>query len=146
MPEAMFTTVAASFERAPWGWGVLVILLGFFVRLRPIMARLASERETSLLEARAKDNAELRGRVEALERRLDAERTQHDAERAVDRHRINNLTQCLDALLMLLEMAPDKASEHVSRIKEMRDRQITMESVEKATITAAVVTMAGPTS
>lgn len=146
MLDALSGTVASSFERAPWGWGVLVILLGFFVRLRPIMAKLASERETSLLAARAQDNDSLRQRVEALERRLDDERRAHDAERAVDRHRINNLTQCLDALLMLLEMAPDKAGDHVARIKEMRERQASMESVEKATITAAVVTMTGPAS
>lgn len=143
MFEGLTTTVGSSFERAPWGWGVFAMLLVAFWRFRPIMAGIAAKREESLLTARAEDNAELRSRVDELERRLDAERTRHEAERAIDRHRINNLTQCLDALLMLLEVAPDKAAEHVAKIKEMRERQARLENAEKAVVQAAHITAAG---
>lgn len=71
---------------------------------------------------------------------MECERSRHEAERKIDRHRINNLTQCLDALLMLLEVAPDKASEHVAKIKEMRERQAANETVEKAAVQAAAIT------
>ena len=148
MFEGFFSAVggslAGSVARAPWGWGVLVILIGFFVKLRPIMVKLNAAREETLLAGRAADNADLKNRVDALEKRLETERTQHDAERAADRHRINNLTQCLDALLMLLEAAPDKAAQHVARIKEMRAMQSTSEAAEKGAIHAAVIIAATP--
>jgi len=140
MFDGIGAIVGSSFERAPWGWGVLALLVTAMVRLWPAMTKLSSDREKSLLEARAADNAELRQRVEDLEQRLDKDRTQHEAERKIDRHRINNLTQCLDALLMLLEVAPDKASEHVNKIKEMRERQAANETVEKAAVQAASIT------
>lgn len=140
--DALGGTLGSSIARAPWGWGVLIILVGFFVRLRPIMAKLAQDREASLLAGRAADNAELRGRVEELERRLEQDRTQFETQRMIDRHRINNLTQCLDALLMLLEVAPEKAAQHVAKIKEMRTQQTHNETLEKSTVQAAAVATA----
>jgi hypothetical protein len=55
--------------------------------------------------------ADLLVRVEKLERQLDRERMRHNAERAIDRHRLNNITQCFDALLLLIE-ADDCESDH----------------------------------
>lgn len=137
---AMLRALGGSVENAPWGWGILVVLVLTLIKMRPLMRQLAQTREGSLLKARADDNHELRGRVEALEARLDVERARHEAERSIDRHRINNLTQCLDALLMLLEVAPDKSAEHVAKIKAMRDRQSAFEAAESATIRAATIT------
>lgn len=141
--EGLGTIIGSSFERAPWGWGVLALLVTAMVRLWPAMTKLSGEREKSLLDARAHDNEELRQRVTDLEARLDKDRVQHEAERKIDRHRINNLTQCLEALLLLLEVAPEKASEHVAKIKEMRERQAANETVEKSAVQAAAITATG---
>lgn len=78
-------------------------------------------------------------RVEKLERTLERERLRHNAERALDRHRLNNMTQCFDAMLMLIEMNPAKATEVVQKIKEMRATQVLAEAEEKAIIRAAEI-------
>lgn len=78
-------------------------------------------------------------RVEKLERTLERERLRHNAERALDRHRLNNVTACFDAMLLLLEMNPGRATEIVVKIKEMRATQILAESEEKAIIRAAEI-------
>lgn len=128
MFEAFTSAIAASVERAPWGWGVLVILIGSYFKLKPLMQRLANEREASLLEERAEEMAEMRKQIKALQ-----------AERAVDRHRLNNVTQCLDALLLLLETAPERAQEHVARIRQMRADQMKAEALEKGAVHAATI-------
>lgn len=107
-------------------------LLVAIVRTRPALKKIANEREKSLLEERAEDMATMRAQIERME-----------AERSVDRHRINNLTQCLDALLLLLETAPDKAAAHVARIKAMRAAQIAAEGAEKGAIHAATILREG---
>lgn len=142
MFDGLVGIVGSSIERAPWGWGVLIILVTAMVRLWPAMTKLSTEREKTLLAARADDNAELRQRVEDLEMRLEADRARHEAQRRIDRHQINNLTQCLDALLLLLEVAPEKAAEHVAKIKAMRERQAANETVEKSTVQAANIAAA----
>lgn len=70
---------------------------------------------------------DLMGRITALEaeiielrKALDAKEQQHEAELRIMRHRLNNETHSLDALLLLLEAAPDKLIDNVARIKEMR--------------------------
>jgi hypothetical protein len=83
--------------------------------------------------------ADLLRRVERLEQTLDRERLRHNAERALDRHRLNNITQCFDAMLMLIETTPERASEIVTKIKEMRAVQMKAEAQEKAIIRAAEI-------
>lgn len=90
-------------------------------------------------EAEAAFRDGLLRRVERLERTLERERSRHAAERAVDRHRLNNITQCFDALLLLVETSPEKATEAVKRIKEMRAAQLKAEAQEKAIIRAAEI-------
>ncbi len=103
-------------------------LLVAIVRTRPALKKIANEREASLLEERAEEMAEMRKQIKALQ-----------AERAVDRHRLNNVTQCLDALLLLLETAPERAQEHVARIRQMRADQMKAEALEKGAVQAAIV-------
>lgn len=136
------TAIGGSFARAPWGWALLALAVGGFVKLRPIMTKLAADREASLLAARAADNADLKDRVEKLEKRLEADRARHDAEQARDRHKIANLNQCLDALLMMLELAPEKVAEHIAKIKTMRSEQQKREAQEAASIRAATISAA----
>lgn len=113
-----------------WGAGLLSLLnllvgglLVTLVRTRPALKKIANEREANLLQERAQAMEAMSARMEKLE-----------AERAVDRHRLNHVTQCFDALMLLLEMAPERATEHVARIKEMRAAQMMAEAAEKGAI------------
>jgi hypothetical protein len=94
-------------------------------------------------DSEAKFRSDLITRLEAVEQTLEQERTEraieqrrHEAERALDRHRLNNVTQCFDALLLMLKRAPEKVAEIIQDIEEMRARQLHAEAVEKATIHA----------
>ena|GEM_PF-4959578 len=101
------------------------------IRTRPTLKKIANEREANLLTERAKEMDGMRRAIAKLE-----------AERASDRHRINNLSQCLDALLLMIEMDPSKAAAAAAKIKAMRATQMEAEAVEKATIHAAEITTA----
>lgn len=114
-------------------------VLGSFIKSRPALKKIDAEREANLLRERAKDMEEMRQRIERLEAQLEQKDKQHDAERAIDRHRINNLSQCLDALLLLIEQDPNKAAEAAAKIRAMRAEQLEREAKEKATIRAAVI-------
>ncbi|MGV0964187.1 MAG: hypothetical protein ACOYBT_09885 [Polynucleobacter sp.] len=120
-----------------WTWtsGLMAVLnllvsglLITIVRTRPALKKIANEREANLLTERAEEMDSMRRRIATLE-----------AERATDRHRINNLSQCLDALLMMIEMDPEKASAAAERIRAMRRAQMEAEATEKAAIHAAAI-------
>jgi hypothetical protein len=120
-------------------WIVALSLVGIFIRQIVPWRTQAAEAEAHL-------RADLLKRVEKLERQLDRERHRHerdrihrDAERQLDRHRLNNVTQCFDALLMLLKANPDKAAEIVPMIEDMRAKQLLAEAEEKAIIRAAEI-------
>lgn len=85
---------------------------------------------------------DLLARVTKLERTLDRAHARHEAERALDRHKINNLTQCFDAVMLMLEAAPERGQEIVTRVKAMRESQIAAEAIEKAAIHAAEISHA----
>lgn len=128
MFDAVLSAIGSSFQRAPWGWSILALMIAGSLKLQPLMTKLRNDREASLLSERAEEMAAMRERIDKLE-----------AERSVDRHRLNNVTQCLDALLMLLETAPEKAAAHVIRIKEMRAAQMAAEAAEKGAIHGATI-------
>jgi hypothetical protein len=113
-------------------WIAALTFLGILVRQLVPWRRAVSEDEAHL-------RSDLITRVEKLERTLERERLRHNAERALDRHRLNNITQCFDALLLLIETTPEKATEIVVKIKEMRANQLTAEAQEKAIIRAAEI-------
>jgi hypothetical protein len=104
--------------------GVLVAI----VKSRPALKKLANEREANLLAERAAEMEAMRKRMAKLE-----------AERAVDRHKLNNVTQCLDALIMMIEMDPEKAKEAATRVKAMRESQMKTEALEKAAVHRAEI-------
>lgn len=133
-PAYTWTTVLVGLLNLLVG-GVLVAI----VRSRPALKKIANDREANLLSERAKEMEEMRDRIGKLESALEQKDKEHDAERAVDRHRINNLSQCLDALLMLIEQDPTKAAEAAVKIREMRAAQLRNEAAEKATIRAAAI-------
>lgn len=125
-----------TFETAPWTvagiWVAALSLFGLVIRQIGPWRKQISEAEDHL-------RADLLRRVAKLERTLERERTRHNAERALDRHRLNNVTQCFDALLLLIKANPDKAAETVEMIEQMRARQIIAEAEEKAIIRAAEI-------
>jgi len=116
--------------------GLLNLLVGgalvSWIRSRPRLKEIEVDADSDLRK-------DLLKRVETLERKLDEERAIHEAQIAIMRHRLNNSDQCIDALLMLLETSPDKVSEAVGMIKEMRARQREAEAQEKAAFHAAKI-------
>jgi uncharacterized protein YigA (DUF484 family) len=107
------------------------------IRTRPALRKIANEREANLLHERAAEMDSMRERMRALEARLAEQDRIHDAERALDRHRINNLDASLNALLMLIEQDPEKAKEAAATVRRMREEQLLREAAEKAAIHAA---------
>jgi hypothetical protein len=116
--------------------GLLNVLIGsVFVALiknAPKLKEIAQRREANLLDERAEEMGLMRERIRVLE-----------AERARDRHRINNLSQCLDALLMLIEQDPGKASQAAALVRKMRLDQQERENAEAAAIAAASIKGSG---
>jgi uncharacterized protein YlxW (UPF0749 family) len=126
--------------------GLLNVLVGTalvaWIKNRAPMRQLQKDADEKLRD-------DLITRVEKLEGRLDKEREAHtaelatlhaeyDADMAVMRHRVNNLNTCFEAFLMMLQKVPE-ASEAVSAVTQMRDRQVIAETAEKARIEAAKI-------
>lgn len=131
MPEPI-PVVAGFGWTAAGAWGSFLLLLGVIVR------QVGPWRKLSI-DANEKLRDDLLRRVEKLERELDRKETRHRAERALDRHKFANISQCFDALMMMLEATPEKAADIVKRVKEMRARQLEAEALEKAAIHAAEI-------
>lgn len=130
-----------------WAAGFLALLnvlvgglLVTIVRTRPHLKKIANEREANLLSERAEEMRGMRERLASLEAgreadrkeaevKLELERAQHRRERAYERHKVNNLQQAFDALILLLEDIP-QAAPVVVKIKEMRSRQLEAEALE----------------
>lgn len=62
-----------------------------------------------------------------------------EANLGVLRHRLNNLSGCFDATLLLIEMAPEKSADLVQKIKELRQTQMLAEAAERAAVMAAAI-------
>lgn len=109
-----------------------------------VLLKYLTDRRKLEIESDNSLNAQLTARVNKLEADLDRERAgrermhaENEALLAITRHRLNNMAQCLDALLLLLEQSPDRAQEAVVKIKEMRARQEANEMAEKAAVAVA---------
>jgi hypothetical protein len=127
-------------------WTGVITLVTWLIRTRVPMRKMKLEADEKLRDDLMERLREVESaadkRVQALEAKLEANDADCDAKLAVLRHRVNNVTTCLDAILLLIEAAPDKAAEHVGKIKEMRARQEVAEATEKATLGAAKITAA----
>jgi hypothetical protein len=113
-------------------WIAAIGVIGLLIRQIVPGHRAASEAEGRLRDALIK-------RVDLLERKLERQESRHAAERALGNHQLRNVTACFDAMLLMLEMNPDRGPEIVSKIKEMRASQIVAETQEKAIIRAAEI-------
>ncbi|MBB3348805.1 hypothetical protein [Sphingomonas sp. BK069] len=85
----------------------------------------------------------MRAELDAVRAEMDKQRARHEAERSVDRHRLNNFDQCFNALFMMFENSPEKAADAIAAVKTMRQRQMEVEALEKAAIHAAVIQQTG---
>lgn len=120
-------------------WAGVITLLGIIVRQVVPWRGQAIDAEQQFRDG-------LLARVEKLERDLErkeqqmiAARRLHNAERAVDRHRINNLQACFDAFLMMIDTTPEKAAEVAAKIREMRAAQMEAEAIEKSNLHNAAI-------
>lgn len=142
MPSSIPVTVSGfTWTAALMGLANLLIggLLVQIVRTRPTLKKIANEREANLLSERAAEMERMGERIEALEAQLEQQRARHEAERALDRHRLNNMDQCLTYLFMVFEKMPEKVPEAMAAVKDMRAEQLKAEAVEKATIHAVEI-------
>lgn len=115
--------------------GVIVAALSLF----GLLIRQIGPWRRQITEVEEHLRSDLLRRVGRLERTLERERARHNAERSLDRHRLNNITQCFDALLLLIKANPENASEAVALIEELRAKQVAAETEEKAIIRAAEI-------
>lgn len=101
--------------------------------------QLDRERQAHSLEVKshALERDEMADRIAKLEKALERQQIRHNAERSLDRHRLNNINQCFDALLLLLKANPDRAKQAIEMIEDMRAKQLVAEAEEKAIICAA---------
>ncbi|UAK25508.1 hypothetical protein [Sphingomonas nostoxanthinifaciens] len=113
------------------------------LKLIPVMRKLANEREKTIDDERRGDMAEMPKEIADLKAEIATMRASHDAEIGIMRHRANNATMCIDALLMLLKAAPDKVADHIETIAAMRERHRQEEAVEKGTAAGAKIIAAG---
>lgn len=123
-------TVVASVERAPWGWALTFSVIVALIKGWPAIADAALKAKMALGDRRV-------SRIEKLESKIEEQRASYEAEIGILRHDLNNVRACFDMLLALIEAAPEKASEHVARIKAIRDKQDANQTTEKAAIKAA---------
>ena len=117
------------------GFGSIIALaIVTFLRSRPEIIKIRTEGEAGIrddlrerlriIEERADKLQERMDEMrEAHKRELEAVRKQHAAEMQVMRHRLNNETQALDTLLMLIRTNPNKLQENISLIEEQRAKQ-----------------------
>lgn len=133
----MSSAVPVAVTGFTWSAGLLALLNVFIggllvaiVRTWPSIRKLANEREANLLEERAHEMEGMRKRLAKLEVQIERKDKIHDAERAYDRHRINNLDTALKAFFILVRRHPDDAAGAASEVEAMRATQIEGEKRE----------------
>ena len=124
-------------------WTLVVVTIGgiimAIIRQRGPWRKTEIDRESNLLNERAEEMEAMRTRIAKLEEKAEYKDALHQAERSVDRHRINNLDQCLTAFLMMVKKNPEDAATAAAMIEEMRAQQIEREKQEASAIHAAVI-------
>lgn len=129
---------------------MFLLLLATVVKALPPMFKTKTDSDGSLRADLLGQISKLNDRHDALEREmreererceveLQAMRAQHSAEIQVLRHRLNNETMSLDALLMLMEAAPDRVSENIAKIKDLRAERARTIALEQGALAGAKV-------
>jgi hypothetical protein len=129
-------------------WVAAITVLGgvltAYIRQVGPWKKLDHEREANLLTERAEEMDKLRSTIERLERRLDVKDIQHEAERAHDRHRINNLATSLNGFLMMVKAHPEDAATAAEMIEDLRKRQLAEENLENIALRQLIADLATP--
>lgn len=106
--------------------GVLVTI----IRTRVPLKKIANEREANLLTERAEEMGTMRAEIAELRERMEVKDRIHEAQRAYDRHRINNLDTALKAFFIMVKRHPDDAAGAAQEIEAMRATQVEAENRE----------------
>jgi len=121
-------------EITPGGVGIwtgVITLFTILIRQGPINRKLTQEREGNLLRERALEMKRMRARIAQLE-----------LEQRADRHTIQNLEACLDALMLMIEVNPERAAAAVDKVRAMRAEARQARATEKAGIASGVIAAA----
>ena len=113
-----------------------------FIRTRPKILEIGNLRRKDEFDLMSERIATLEGKIETERAGREAERARHEAEVAILRHSVANSNTCLDAILLLLEAAPEKAAEHAAKIRMMRQDMRDREEREKLSFAAAKIVAA----
>lgn len=133
---AILTYPAFSGWTATGVWIAALTLVGILVRQVVPWRKAEHDSEVQFRDA-------LLRRVENLELKIERQESRHRAEQALSNHKLRNMTSCFDAMLMMLEMNPDRGPEIVAKIKKMRSDQMRAEARESAIIRAADINAYG---
>ena len=124
---------------ATGGIGFLGIVLGALLRSIPKWREAEIGGEAGLRADMVHRIDKLESQVLGLETENQRQREKYEAAMRIMSHKLANETASLDALLMLLEAAPGKLSEHVDRIKSMRAERARNVAIETAGLNAMTV-------
>lgn len=113
---------------------LLIFAVTVAMRSWPQWKRAQNEGDASLRTDLLARVATLELEIIELRKALDQKDRQHEAEMRVVRHQLGNETASIEALLMLLETAPDKVAASIDRIKAMRAQRAQNIAIEKAGI------------
>jgi hypothetical protein len=110
-------------------WIAAFALMGILIRQVVPWKKVTTDAEAKLRDM-------LIERVQRLEIRLDRQQVRHDAEKRLLIHKLRNMTANFDAMLMMLELNPERGPEIAERIKRQRADQMIAEAQESAMIFA----------
>lgn len=113
-------------------WGAFLALLG-------IIARQVGPWRKQSMDAEQTFRDGLLKRVEVLEAKIESERARHEAQMAIYRHRLNNVSQAFDAMMMMLKANPDRVAETIQLVEQMRADHLRAEALEKAALNASLI-------
>jgi len=121
-------------------WIAALGIVGLLIRQAVPWRKQASDAEARLRDALIERVDKLERAMERQQKTWGLKEARHAAERALGNHKLRNMTANFDAILMMLEMNPDRGPDIVAAIKKQRAAQMLAEAKESAVINAAEIT------
>lgn len=131
MPAGEFTWTAAG------AWASFLALLGVIARQVGPWRKLSLDAEETFRNGLIQRVQKLEAELARVQRERERDREVRELERSLDRHRLNNITQCFDAMMLMLKASPEKVGDIIVHIEKMREKQVRDEILEKAEIAKA---------
>ncbi len=118
----MDTITATAIKLTPTAgiWSLVLIAVITLIKAWPRLMELSAGSDASLRTDLLDRVATLEAQLEALHLAMDAARESHEREMRILRHQLNNERMSLDLLLAMLENAPEKVTDIVVKVKELR--------------------------